>query len=144
MNPDSSRGRRSFWQRFLDFLRFGGIFLLYVLVITVTGIGCPIRWFTGISCPGCGMSRALLCLLCGNIRGAFSYHPMIFAAIPLILYLFLAPDHTPRQRQCKKISAGIGVGLLLLVYGYRIFQHDPLVTIDPASGVVLQCLQFFR
>lgn len=133
-----------FGQRLFHLLCFAGILLLYIFIITVTGIGCPIRWFTGVSCPGCGMSRALFCLLQGDIRGSLSCHPLILPAILLVLYLFLAPDDTAGQKKQKKAASVIGVVLLVLVYVLRILRQDPLVTIDPANGAMLQYLQFCR
>ena len=39
---------------------------------------CPFRFFFGISCPGCGMTRALLAALRLDFAAAFSYHPLFF------------------------------------------------------------------
>lgn len=44
------------------------------------GIPCLFRRLTGIPCPGCGLTRALLCLLRGDIRGALAYNAL---AIPI-------------------------------------------------------------
>ena len=45
------------------------VIALYV-ALHLIGITCPIKYLTGISCPGCGMSRAYICLLRLDIRGA--------------------------------------------------------------------------
>ena len=67
-SPNSMKrdpGRGSAYLSFLkkrcrDFFFFCLLLGVYVAFITLTGIGCPIRFFIGISCPGCGMSRAVL------------------------------------------------------------------------------------
>jgi hypothetical protein len=48
--------------------------------------GCPMRHFFGVSCPGCGMTRACLALLQMDFRAAAAYHPLVFALIPGLLY----------------------------------------------------------
>lgn len=60
--------------------------VLYLLVITASGIGCPIRYVTGIPCPGCGMSRAAFALLHLDFAGAFAAHPMVFVIFPYLFY----------------------------------------------------------
>ena len=47
---------------------------------------CPIALFTGVACPGCGMTRAASALLRGNFDRALDYHPLI----PLIALLLVA------------------------------------------------------
>ncbi|MEA5420936.1 DUF2752 domain-containing protein [Spirulina sp. CCNP1310] len=44
---------------------------------------CPILEFTGIPCPGCGMTRSFLALAQGDLEGAIAFHlfgPLVFAA----------------------------------------------------------------
>lgn len=49
--------------------------------------GCLIKNVFGIECPSCGVSRAWLALLKGDIVGAFGYHPMFWCPPFLILCL---------------------------------------------------------
>ena len=49
---------------------------------------CVFRLVTGIPCPGCGMTRAVLALLCGDVPAALAYHPLVFT-LPLVFYLLL-------------------------------------------------------
>lgn len=78
-SPNSMKrdpGRGSAYLSFLkkrcrDFFFFCLLLGVYVAFITLTGIGCPIRFFIGISCPGCGMSRAVLLMLSGHFRRRF-------------------------------------------------------------------------
>ncbi len=60
--------------------------ILYLRIITVSGIGCPIRYVTGIPCPGCGMSRAAFALLRLDFAEAFVAHPMVFVIFPYLFY----------------------------------------------------------
>lgn len=111
--------------------------------VYMTYLGCPVRRFLGVPCPGCGMGRAHLELLQGNIREAFSFHPLFLLAIPLI-FLFLHSGiydfHIP-----KKILNIIGIAaiiLLLAVYLLRIFVlHDPAVAPDFEHSVLGKILE---
>lgn len=60
--------------------------LLTIGFIIGIGYGCVFRNIWGISCPSCGLSKAWLALLHGNIAEAFSIHPMFFFAPMLMLY----------------------------------------------------------
>jgi len=74
MKRDPGRGSAylSFLKkRYRDFFFFCLLLGVYVAFITLTGIGCPIRFSTGISCPGCGMSRAVLLMLSGLFQALF-------------------------------------------------------------------------
>ena len=46
---------------------------------------CPFKAVTGIPCPGCGMTRAVLSACRGDFSGAFHYHPQWIVAVPLVL-----------------------------------------------------------
>lgn len=59
--------------------------------------GCIIKRIIGVDCPGCGMTRAALSLLQGDIAGAFAYHGMVWS-LPLLLLLFLYDGKLFRSR----------------------------------------------
>ena len=141
MKRDPHRGSAYlsfFRKRCRDFFFFCLLLGFYVAFITLTGIGCPIRFSTGISCPGCGMSRAVLLLLSGHFQAAFQMHPLVYAVLPAGVWLFFGPEHTVGFRQSKKWVITILVILLLSVYAWRIYHQDPLLSIDPSRGRVLQ------
>jgi glucan phosphoethanolaminetransferase (alkaline phosphatase superfamily) len=39
---------------------------------------CPFKILTGIPCPGCGMTRAILSITKGDFREALNYNPFSF------------------------------------------------------------------
>lgn len=55
--------------------------------IPVTG-GCILKQATGIPCPSCGSTRAVLCILHGNFSQALQWNPLGFL---LILFLIILP-----------------------------------------------------
>jgi hypothetical protein len=51
---------------------------------------CPFKRVTGVSCPGCGSTRAAMSLLHGDAAKAFAWNPMgvtvmcVFAAVAIL------------------------------------------------------------
>lgn len=47
---------------------------------------CPLRRWTGLLCPGCGLTRSLSSLLHGDVLGALVFHPggLLVAAVLLV------------------------------------------------------------
>ena len=50
--------------------------LLLLLFLLLAGYQCPLRFFFGIPCPFCGMTRAFLCVLEGDLAKSFYFHPL--------------------------------------------------------------------
>lgn len=48
---------------------------------------CPFAILFGFPCPACGLTRAGLLLLRGDLAGAFRMHPAIFPWAAFLLYL---------------------------------------------------------
>ncbi|MFT3830346.1 MAG: DUF2752 domain-containing protein [Opitutaceae bacterium] len=46
---------------------------------------CPWRALTGLYCPGCGSTRALLALAHGDLPRAFTQNPLLVLSLPLLL-----------------------------------------------------------
>ena len=66
----------------------------YLVLVLYTGIGipCPIHALTGLSCPGCGLSRMLIALVRGDPVSAFGYNPFLFITGPFLLAYFAASE----------------------------------------------------
>lgn len=63
------------------------VVVLYTAMESI-GITCPIKFITGISCAGCGMSRAWMAFLQLDIAKAFAYHPL-FGLVPIAVIVLL-------------------------------------------------------
>ena len=111
---------------------------LFYLLLAALGHGCPIRWLTGIPCPGCGLSRAYLALLSGNLKGAFAFHPL-FWAVPLLVFAALW-----RGRKGEKTARLLLICLgaaFLLVYIWRLASGDPYMEISVDQSLHFQILR---
>lgn len=105
-------------------------------IFYITGIGCPIKFLTGVSCMGCGMTRAYLSLLRLDFAGAFRYHPLFpIPAIAAVLFLF-------RSRISQKIVNFLlftTIALFSTIYLLRILDpSDTVVVFEPANGAVFR------
>lgn len=47
------------------------------------GIPCPLRHFTGLQCPGCGLTRMCMALLHLDFHAAFAANPAILCLLPV-------------------------------------------------------------
>jgi len=57
-------------------------------LIAETGLPlCPMAGVLGVPCPGCGLTRATLALLHGDVRGALHFHPLVFVIAPLFAWV---------------------------------------------------------
>ena len=104
--------------------------------------GCPIRLVTGVSCAGCGMTRAWLSVLRLDLRQAFYYHPL-FLLPPVGAALWLCRKKLPRKFLKGCMYAMIGA--FLIVYVYRMFRGDGnVVAFDPRSGLAFRVISYLQ
>ena len=77
------------------------VVVLYVILESF-GVTCPIKYITGISCAGCGMSRAWISLLHFNIHDAFMYHPLFFLPPVVVIVMLLKSKINIKSRHRRK------------------------------------------
>ena len=106
----------------------------FYFFIELLGVTCPIKFVTGISCAGCGMSRAWLALLRLDLAAAFSFHPLFWLPVPAALLLLI------RRRLPKRMVRTLLIGmctLFLAVYVVRLLQPDDTVVVfAPQEGLI--------
>lgn len=117
-----------------------GIALFY-FIIECMGVTCPILYVTGISCAGCGMSRAWLSVLHGDLQAALQFHPLFWMVI-LMGILFLIRDHmSVRARKWAVIAIA---ALFIGVYLFRMLDpSDEIVYFRPKTGLIARGLTYF-
>ncbi len=87
--------------------------ILYCLVLSYLDMYCVIRTVFHISCPGCGMTRAVCSVLTFNFTKAFEYHPLVFIT-PLMLLYFLFDGHFFGKYVDRVILILIAVSFILV------------------------------
>ncbi len=84
-----------------------GLHLLLGGVLHVPLFVCPFHTVTGLPCPGCGLSRALLSLASGDWAAALRFHPFTpyFLALGAGLALAAALPARPRNALIARVAA---------------------------------------
>ena len=116
------------------------IAVFYLFIELVLGVTCPILYFTGISCAGCGMSRAWMCLLHFDFAGAFYYHPLFWIPAAGCVLLFF---WNRISKRVKTVLITIACILFVGVYVWRMLDvTDTVVVFQPENGLLAKL--FFR
>ena len=83
------------------------------------GVGCPIRYVTGIPCPGCGLTRAYWAVLHLDFAAAFSYHPL-FWLVPFLLFAAYAGYTGARAGKLRNWALAVSGVAFLALYVVRL------------------------
>ncbi|MDT2738768.1 DUF2752 domain-containing protein [Enterococcus canintestini] len=87
---------------------------------------CPLRAITGVPCPMCGMTRSFIHLAHGDISGAFSYHPLFWVIILLVLLYFISLKKAGAQQVLKNKYWWLSIAVLFIcVYFIRMMTLFP-------------------
>ena len=110
----------------------GAVYLAFFLL----GVGCPIKFATGISCPGCGITRAFMSLAVGDFAAAFYYHPLFPLAIMLIV-AFILHELGRIGEKPYNITVYAICTAFIIVWIVRFFVGDGVVVaFSPEQGAI--------
>jgi len=88
--------------------------------LSLPGWVCPFFRVTGIPCPGCGLTRAVILLLKGDVQGSLRFHAfapiLLLTAVSLILFLVLPRSITqPTIAKVELLEQRTGFTVIILV-----------------------------
>lgn len=107
-----------------------------VAAMYISHIGCPIKYMTGVSCPGCGMTRAVFSAIHLDFHKAFSYHPMWWS-LPVLVFTWLFMEADLITKRTFRVILGLFLIMFILVYAYRMYDGtDTIVTAAPHNGLI--------
>ena len=136
MSGDNADKRRL--NRIEGITSVAAVVVLYVILESF-GVTCPIKYITGISCAGCGMSRAWIALLHFNIHEAFMYHPLFFLP-PVVVIVMLLKSKI--NIKFYKIFMFTMVGAFVIVYLYRMFiGTGDIVVFEPQNNILFRIIR---
>ena len=89
-----------------------GVLFIFLLLKAMTPkfletaqVPCLLYTWTGIYCPGCGGTRAVLALLQGDILKSFCYPPIVLYG--LVIYVWFMLSHTIEKLSKGKCRIGM-------------------------------------
>ncbi len=134
------------WKHKEVLILWGSVVAIYAVLFALD-VPCPIKYVTGISCPGCGMSRAVKALVMLDLFSAINYHPLCLALLPAVVGLIWL-----RARRCTRgyhILLYVSAVVMIAVYLYRLlFLQGDVVVAQPENGLigrlVLRIIGFFK
>lgn len=109
----------------------GGVFLLYAADPSrVAFVPCPFRLFTGLDCPGCGMTRAVHHLLHLDFPATFRFNPFVFAVVPLLAFvwacLFRRILTGKKTLSTIRIHPAVGITVTVVIIAFWILRNLPV------------------
>ena len=113
-------------KKYLKLLIPLSVIAVIYLVFHLVGIGCPIKFTTGISCPGCGMSRACLWL------------------VPLFPVLYILRETGKMPKKVYDILIMIICILFLAVWLVRMFSGSDVVVFEPDKSAFAQAIRITK
>ena len=114
-------------------IAFAAIFT-FVFIMWMLNIPCPIKYVTGISCAGCGMSRAILSALKLDFSSAFAYHPLWVVVIPAVIALVLLGANG-KKRASNVLLVSL-CALFFITWIIRIVLRDEIVSINFSESAI--------
>ena len=88
-------------------------------------IPCPLKYLTGIDCPGCGFQRSVLALLHGNFMQSFSLYPptipFLLSAFGGVSFAILKKNTESKILKVMYFTTGF---IVVINYAYKIATHQ--------------------
>ena len=108
-------------KRFLVFFLIG---VLYICIQIKYNIGIPCLFYkiTGLYCPGCGITRAIISLVKLEFYQAFRYNMMIVILIPFVI---ICSFYKYIMKGQKEIPSYIFFILLVIIMIFAILRNIP-------------------
>lgn len=129
-------------KKYKDILYPAAVIVFVYAVFHFVGIGCPIKFATGISCLGCGMTRAWVSVLKLDFAAAFYYHPL-FMIPPIAIIVYFVKSKI--NIKIYKIIMLTMVIAFITIYMYRlIFTDGDIVVFEPQNNIIFRLLEHER
>lgn len=88
---------------------------------------CLMTLITGYPCPGCGMTRAMFCVLHLDFAGAWRMHPFIYP-IMFLAFWFCYNRYIAEKKMDNWFRAMVIVAIAMIVYYvWRMYMYFPEV-----------------
>lgn len=106
--------------------------VLYGLITGWLGFGipCPVHYFTGFKCPGCGVSRMFISLMKLDFKSAFEANRLLLVTLPVIaslLFVYFFRYIKTGSRKISKAENIIYIVLIILFLMFGVVRNFPAI-----------------
>lgn len=105
---------------------FLGIGYSRFILWTNIAIPCQFTKYSGLQCPGCGVTRMCLALLRLDFTAAFGYNPVIFCLLPVFGILFgrMSVSYVEKGKwEEEKLDKLLIMGIILLLVIWTFWRN---------------------
>jgi len=114
------------WKDVKEYKWLGIVLIAYYLLVEyIFSAFCPLVIITGFPCPGCGITRAFLCVLTGQFARAWNINPLIYGVLLTALYAGIQRYLLGRRVKGFYQLLCILAVLMIVVYIYRMYRYFP-------------------
>ncbi len=108
--------------------------VLYGLITGWLGFGipCPVHYFTGFKCPGCGVSRMFISLMKLDFKSAFEANRLLLVTLPVIaslLFVYFFRYIKTGSRKISKAENIIYIVLIILFFIFGVVRNFPAINL---------------
>ena len=112
-----------------------------IVFLRLAGVTCLVKYMTGISCPGCGMTRAWIAFGTGHFLLA------VPAAGYVVIRVLLKARGIPAERFRKWDYSLLAIACAALFICYALRMADPkdtIVVFRPQDGVLFRWITWIK
>ena len=115
--------------------------VIFILLVVLNIYKCPIKFIFGLSCPLCGLTRALLSVIQLDLRKSFYYH-LFWPIILLLIILHILYEFKIIKLNKKLIYYSLYAfsTVNLIYYFYRLFNGSDIVYFDFTESLIYKII----
>ena len=106
------------------------LYLIYALIMNILKLeSCPIKLLIGLPCPGCGMTRSILCLLKLDIKGSFRYNALWLILLFIVVVAILKRYGIFKKLYYSRVFWTLIGAIILTYYILRliyVYPNEPM------------------
>lgn len=102
-----------------------GLLAMYIVIKKMCGAFCPMVNIFGLSCAGCGMTRAVLYVLKGQFQEAFYINPCVYLWIVFFLYIIVVRYVLGKPLKYWQYFVGVIAVCMFARHAYGMYRYYP-------------------
>ncbi len=129
------------FSRYKELFLIAAVTTVVFLLMLIFQIPCPVKHLTGLSCAGCGMTRACLAALSLDFVSAFELHPLWVMLLPIGVLLLVL--NIKGKRQASNVVLICTAVLFFAVWAVRLAAGDGIVAFDFENSIIQKITELF-